>query len=171
MTLNTKGLPVWPAFDGEPGTNQSISSTGDTHMTPREQMCECMTKASQSLGFAFDDIQQAAKLAVGIGDRDLRDTLSQYVERTSRMCNQLRELAAVWATESPPDTAPGAGYRGEVLVEERNVHGTKMLYPANPPSEVVCILLGMKTIPYHKVDAIKELGFSVRVVGQEGRVL
>jgi hypothetical protein len=135
----------------------------------REQMCEHMTQASQSLGFAFDDIQQAASLSVSIGDRDLRNTLLQYVERVSRMSVTLRELAAVWATEAEP--APGADSRGELLVEERVVHGTKMLYPANRPSEVVCILLGMKTIPYNKVEAIKALGFTVAVVGQERRVL
>lgn len=133
-------------------------------------LTEHLTKASHSFGFAYDELMQALPLAVVTGDKDLVVTVEQYADRSRRMGAQCKEIAEAWSNPKPASDA-GREFERVVLVAERNVHGSMMLYPMSQAAHTFAEVLGMKTIPLHKLAGIKALGYVVRVVGQDARDL
>lgn len=60
---------------------------------------------------------------------------------------------------------------GTVLLEERNVYGNTLLYPANRLAEILLALTGAKTFTPMAVLHIKQLGLRVMTTGAQPREL
>lgn len=61
--------------------------------------------------------------------------------------------------------------RGLVLLEERNVYGQQLLYPANALAKGIVALTRGTTVTQPQVDRIKALGLRVRTIGAASREL
>lgn len=60
---------------------------------------------------------------------------------------------------------------GTVLLEERDVYGSKKLYPANRLATALCDLAGNKTATHYMVRQFKDMGLTVMTTGAEPRQL
>lgn len=59
----------------------------------------------------------------------------------------------------------------KIKVEIRNVYGKRLVYPACETAKLLCRLTGSKTLPWDKVQDVKELGYEIETITSEGGVL
>jgi hypothetical protein len=55
----------------------------------------------------------------------------------------------------------------EIVVEIKNIYGNRMIYPACSKAKVFAYIAGSKTLTPHAIEAIKCLGYEVRVEQKE----
>lgn len=58
-----------------------------------------------------------------------------------------------------------------VVVKRRETYGTVRFYPDNDKAVIFAALLNKKTIDYSELLMVKELGFNVKIIGDQEVVL
>ena len=56
-------------------------------------------------------------------------------------------------------------------LKEKEVYGRPHLYPDCAISNHFCDLIGCKTLPLHKVEKIRHMGYTIQIDGNKARVL